>query len=78
MSRNTFERLVQMMVPYLSTSDSSFRQATPVECKVAVAVYTLARGVTFHTAGELMSMGRTSAAEYFHQFTYQLVQHYYR
>ena len=52
MSGQTFEKLVNLLRPFLQRQDTFFRSAIPVEKRVAVALWRLANGNSYRTVSK--------------------------
>ena len=61
MSRQTFMKLVEIVGPQMTGQDSRFRSATPVEKKVAAALWRLATGNSYRCIGISLGIGTSNA-----------------
>uniref|UniRef100_A0A1A8DSD4 Uncharacterized protein n=2 Tax=Nothobranchius kadleci TaxID=1051664 RepID=A0A1A8DSD4_NOTKA len=60
MSRETFLYLCDKLRPRLARQDTSFRQALPVEKRVAVALWRLASNIEYRTISALFGVGKST------------------
>ena len=65
MKRNTFDRLLGILRPYLQREDTRFRNCVTPEKVLAIGIYRLAHGGSFENAGVAMNVGKTTAIEAF-------------
>ena len=65
MKRNTLDRLLGILRPYLQREDTRFRNCVTPEKVLAIGIYRLAHGGSFENAGVAMNVGKTTATEAF-------------
>ena len=49
MTQPTFDYIVHLVRPFIAKTDARFRKATPVEKRVAIALWRLAIGNSYHS-----------------------------
>ena len=67
-NRDTFMKIVEMVRPFMTTRSNNFRNSTPIEKKVAAALYRLATPNSYKDIGLLLGLGTASAQLYTEQF----------
>ena len=65
MKRNTFDRLLVILRPFLQREDTRFRNCITPEKVLAIGIYRLAHGGSFENAGVAMNVGKSTAIEAF-------------
>ena len=67
-NRDTFMNIVEIVRPSMTTEDNNFRTATPIEKKVAAALWRLANGQCYRSIGITLGLGTSSVRLYTQQF----------
>ena len=75
MPRGTFLRLCADLYPYVSRSNTQFREAVPVSKRVAVCFWRLAGNSEYRTVSHLFGIGCSTACTVTNQVCRAIVQH---
>jgi len=75
-TRNTFNRLVEDLYPYLVGEDSNFRCAIPVEKKVAIGLFRLASSSELRVICELFGVGASTVHKIQYEFCNAVIAEY--
>ena len=65
MKRNTFDRLLAILRPFLQREDTRFRDCITPEKVLVIGIYRLAHGGSFENAGVAVNVGKSTAIEAF-------------
>ena len=65
LKRNTFDRLLGILRPFLQREDTRFRKCIRPEKVLSIGIYRLANGGSFENTGIAMNVGKTTAIEAF-------------
>lgn len=74
MDRMAFDKLVDMVHPYVFRQDTNFRAAITVRERVAIALYQLNHGVSGIVTEAVMRRSRSTCTEILHEFCFILSQ----
>jgi len=67
LTRQAFNGLVQHLRPYLAREQTNMRTPVPVEARVGLTLYYLARGGTFAAVGEVFGVGASTTCIIVHE-----------
>ena len=68
LSTASFEHVVNLVRPLMLKRNTNFRQAIPIEQRVAIALWRLATGSTMKTTAEALSVGASTVTEICNEF----------
>ena len=63
MSGSTFNILIDLLRPRMEKRDTNFREAIPIERRIAIALWRLANGNSYKCVSGVFSIGQSSANE---------------
>lgn len=76
MNRDTFIKLCDAVKPYIQKQNTNFRNAIPVEKRVAVALTVLKGNIDFWTIADLFGIGKSTVGHLLREFCAAVIVHF--
>ena len=68
MTRPTFEYIVHLLRPFIAKRDRRFRKPFPIEKRVAITLWRLAKGNSYRSAGKNFAVAKSATVKIANEF----------